>query len=211
MLDAVQELTNLTDELDIVRQVSAKLMKKPSSGAENLVTALQELSKTFDAIDLELKRYLALDFSEPNRPAARKDLVALEGGEIYKRVGDARARSGKIGSIYREELQPWFVSEKELTDQERADLGALLTNLGNSDYSEIVPAVQEVSEWLTKKAEATLSHVDAGHYDKAVEDVRAARREVLSLRQAIWKTSAELRDLEIQFTPGKAPPGGYPF
>ena len=49
----------------------------------------------------------------------------------------------------------------------------------------------------------TLSHVDNGELDKAVSDVRAARHQVFSLRQAMFRTSAELRDLEIQFTPGK--------
>ena len=151
MLEAVQQLTDLKEQLNAVRVVSAKL-KKHGAGAENLVTLLQELSKTFDAIELELKRYLALDFSEPNLPAARRDLVALEGGEVLARVGDARARSGKLGWIYYQELQPWFAAEQELTDQERTNLAALFVDLGDSDHSRIIPAVQEVSEWLTTKA-----------------------------------------------------------
>jgi hypothetical protein len=202
MLTAVYSLTNLKEQLNAVREVSAKL-KKHSAGAENLVTALQELSKTFDAIQLELKTYLALDFSEPNRPAARKDLLKLEGGEIFKQVGAARARSGKLGSIYRDELQPWFAAEQELTDQERTKLDSLFRTLGDSDPTDIIPAMEEVSNWLTEKAQETLSHVDKEEFGQAQSEVRAARLEVLSLRQAMAKTSGELLDLEVQFTPGK--------
>jgi hypothetical protein len=206
MLNAVQNLTDLTEQLteqlNAVRQVSAKL-KKHGAGAGNLVTALQELSKTFDVIQLELKTYLALDFSEPNLPAASKNLVDLEGGEIFKQLGAARARSGKLGSIYERELRPWFAAGQELTDQERINLDSLFRALGEWDPTQIIPAMEEVSNWLTEKAHKTLTHVEKGELDQAESDVRAARLEVLSLRQAMAKTSGELLDLEVQFTPGE--------
>lgn len=211
MLNDVQRLIDLTEQLNAVREVSAKLTEKHDPRAENLVTVLQELSKTFDAIELELKIYLALDFSDQNRLAARKDLIALEGGEIFKQVGEARARSGKLGSIYRDELQPWFAGEQELTDQERTNLDMLFTTLGASDPAQIVPAVEEVSKWLTKKAQVTLLHVDKKEFNEAGSDVRAARLEVLSLRQAMFKASAELRELEIMFTPTGKEPDVFPL
>jgi hypothetical protein len=211
MLDAVQNLTDLTEQLteqlNAVREVSAKLTKH-RAGAENLVTVLQELSKTFDAIQLEFKLYLALDFSGPNLPAARKQLLELEGGEIFKQVGAARARSGKLGSIYRDQLQPWFAGQ-ELTDQDRINLDSLFTALGDSDPTQIIPAMEEVSTWVMEKANKTLTHVDDGELDQAESEVRAARLEVLSLRQAMSKINGELLDLEAQFTPGKEDVGFY--
>ena len=212
MLTAVQNLTDLTeqltDQLNAVREVSAKLTKH-RAGAENLVTVLQELSKTFKVIDLELTTYLALDFSEPNLPAARENLVKLEGGEIFKQVGGARARSGKLGSIYRDQLQPWF-AEQDLTDQECTNLDSLFRPLGEWDPTRIIPAMEEVSNWLMEKAEKTLTHVDKEELDQAKSDVRAARLEVLSVRRAMAMTSGKLLDLEAQFAPGEEDPK-YPY
>jgi hypothetical protein len=201
MLGAVYSLINLTEQLNAIREVSGKL-KKHGAGAENLVTALQELKKTFDAIELELTTYLALDF-KADFQKAREQLVALEGAEIYKQLGAARARSGKLKSIYDRELQPWFAAEQDLTDQERTNLETLFTALGDSDPTYIIPAMEEVSYWLTQKATETLTHLDKDEVEQAESDIRAARLEVLSLRQAMSKTNSELFDLEVQFTPGK--------
>lgn len=79
-LPAVQELTALSGQLDALRRVSAKLMKAAAPAADDMVSALEEVAKTFGAFEAELVRYLTLRFKGRRLDKDLEALVALEGG-----------------------------------------------------------------------------------------------------------------------------------
>ena len=104
--------------------------------------------------------------------------------------------------IYDSDLAPWFDKPSvKLDPNERFHLDELFRKLEDSDRGTIIPAVEALAQWLTEKVQATATHTAANNYPEAEKEVRAARREILPLRQAMWRTVSELHDLEIQFTP----------
>jgi hypothetical protein len=215
MLPDVQNLTDLDRELDAIRAPSSKLMAQPEAGAEALVTVVVELEKTFNALEGELIRFLSLRFDDKNRAESEREMLEMEAGKIRNRVGEIRAHCSKIGLIYASDLAPWFDKPAvKLDSDERLHLDRLFRKLEDSDRGTIIPAVEALAQWLTEKVQATATHADGGNYGEAEKEVRAARREILPLRQAMWRTVSELHDLEIQFTPlpsAKAPSETTPY
>ncbi len=51
--------------------------------------------------------------------------------------------------------------------------------------SQMELAIRELTSWLTHEAEETLDLVDAGKYDKAYRRIKATRKEVQGIREAI--------------------------
>ncbi|RSM74232.1 hypothetical protein DMB66_02145 [Actinoplanes sp. ATCC 53533] len=200
MFDAVYGLAELTGRLNAVRQVSVKLLRNdPGHSADQLVTVLQEVSKTFSAFELDLVRYLSLQFQATTRDRDRRELVALEGGAARQRSGEFRARCSKIGVLYHQVLRGWFMSSPISPDELR-ELDELFLALEDSDGNVIIPAVSELAAWIENKVSETLSLVDDGRFDDADAYVIAARHEILPLRREMGRIVGEFRDLEFQFT-----------
>jgi hypothetical protein len=63
----------------------------------------------------------------------------------------------------------------------------------------MVNDLQKVGEWLSKEASETLNLVDAGALDDANKRVRAARKDLLPVRQALGKAMGDLRQLQAEF------------
>ena len=60
-------------------------------------------------------------------------------------------------------------------------------------------AILELTRWLSREAEATLDLVDAGQLDEANRRIRAARKEVQGIREAIVRAMSELLKLQGEF------------
>jgi hypothetical protein len=200
MFEAIGALTELTGRLDAVRHISAKLLKNdPGGAADELVTVLEEVSKTFLAFETVLVRYLSLRFSESTRDKDQAELIELEGGYVRELVGMFRARCKKIGVLYHTGLEDWFAAAS-ISPQEKSELDALFTELEYSDASVIVPAVEELTRWLEDEMAATSALVSEGRFKDAADHVLAARVEVAPLRRKMGTIVGEFRDLEFQFT-----------
>ena len=197
---AIQALTKLTGRLDAVRHVSAKLLKNdPDGAADELVTVLQEVSKTFLGFETLLVSFLSLRFTPSTRDQDEAELVKLEGPQVQQMVGEFRAHCSKIGVLYRSSLQAWFEAAS-ISSEERLALDRLFMELEDSDPNVIIPAVNEFAHWLETEVEATSELVNNGRFKDAGERVLAARREVAPLRHTMGRIVGEFRDLEIQFT-----------
>jgi hypothetical protein len=200
------------DGLQAVRELNAKLMREPSPAAERLVAALQDVSTTFAEIELQLNRFLGLDLSSENsRAAARTALLVLEGGAMYDICAAYRAHCSFLRDLFENHLERWF-SNSSLTQHEYARLYTAFQTLFEWDDVGVIPLVMHMASLLTERAQRTLSLLDSDDPDGAIATIRAARLEVLPLREALWKTSGELRDLGIQYTytPTIRPAQGFP-
>lgn len=194
------ELAELGARLDAVRTVTGRLLKNdPNNSAAELVTAVQEVTKTFIGFEALLIRFLSLSFVEGARERDRAELVVLEGGGSRELAGEMRARCSKIGAIYRRSLAPWF-NFAPLSNEERSDLAELFEELAGSDSGVIIPAVHELAGWLEKNIDAVTPLVNAGEYEVAAERVVLARQQIAPVRRTMDRLRGEFRDLEIQFT-----------
>lgn len=195
-------LLDIIDKFNIIKLVKSKLIKQPDPAAEKLVTALEELSKIYTALESEISRYLSIYFdraqSAEERKDERKNLIELEGGEIVARMGKARGHCGKIWNIYVKYLTPWF--DKLLSPKEQEKMQSLFRELSEID-SHMVDAINEVADWLTRQAHDTLNLVDANppQIEKANQYISEARRDIFETRRAIENSMRTLLDLQAEF------------
>ena len=151
--------------LDAVRHISAKLLKNDPVGAgDELVTVLQEVSKTFLGFESVLVRYLSLRFIPATRDKDQDELIKLEGPQVRQMVGEFRAHCKRIGILYRFGLQAWFETAP-ISREEKLALDRLFAEFEDSDTSVIVPAVDELATWLETEVAATSELVNNGRFD----------------------------------------------
>jgi hypothetical protein len=190
-------ILDLAEKLGIIQLVKDKLIRQPNVAADKLVAVLGELSKIYGALEAELVRYLSLSFdSVSNLADERAVLLTLEGGQLMARASEARGHCHKIGNIYQNHLSRWF--HRVLAPQEAEAMEELFEDQSSSDWG-MELAIRNLTSWLTADAEKTLDLVDAGTIDEANQQVKAARKEVQSTRQAISKTMSELVQLQGDF------------
>jgi hypothetical protein len=196
MLD-FQSLVDLADKLGLIQTVKTKLLRQPDAAADSLVVVLGELSKVYGACDAELLRYLSLSFDPAEKNAEeRAVLLTLESGQLLTRTAEARGHCHKIWNIYRRDLQRWFSSV--LTPDEAKKMEELFQRLGYAD-SQMEMAIGKLTHWLTDEAQKTLNLVDAGNQDEANQRIKAARKEVLPVRQAISRAMNGMLQLQAEF------------
>ena len=194
MLD---QILNLADKLGLIETLKAKLLRQPQPAADKLVAVLGELSKIYGACDAELLRYLSLSFDPAGNIAdERAVLLTLEGGQLSLRANEARGHCQKIWNIYDHHLRRWF--HEVLAPDEAAAMQELFQRLSYAD-SQMESAILELTRWLSREAEATLDLVDAGQLDEANRRIKAARKEVQGVREAIVRTMNQFLTLQGEF------------
>ena len=214
--EAIQRLTELTGQLDAVRHVSAKLLKNdPGGAADELVTVLEEVSKTFLGFETVLVRYLSLRFTPSTRDQDQAELIKLEGPQVRQMAGEFRAHCKRIGVLYRSGLQDWFEAAP-ISSMERSELDRLFIDLEESDSNVIVPAVDELADWLMKRWRrrqnwwATVgSRMRASEFSRLVGRWHrcATRWVALSGSSATSRSSSRLRpSLTWRSSPSPLPP-----
>ena len=196
MLD-LQTLVDLADKLGLIQAVKQKLLRQPNAAADSLVVVLGELSKVYGACDAELLRYLSLSFDPAGQnPEERAVLLTLESGQLWTRTSEARGHCHKIWNIYKRDLERWFSSV--LAPDEAAKMKELFERLSYAD-SQMEVAINELTHWLTNRAQQTLDLVDAGKQGEANQQIKVARKEVLPVRQAISKAMNSMLELQAEF------------
>jgi hypothetical protein len=196
MLDFFQ-VVDLAEQFGVLQAIKGKLIRQPDPAADKLVVVLEEISKIYGAIEAELVKYLSLSFAAGEDPREERTvLLTLEGGQVSARINEARGHCHKIENIYLRFLDPWF--GRVLSPAEQEMTRELFRRFGQSDWM-MVDDLQKVGAWLANEATETLNLVDAGALDDANKRVRAARKELLPVRQALGKAMGDLRQLQAEF------------
>jgi hypothetical protein len=190
-------IISLADKLGALQAVKTRLLQHPDEAADKLVLVLDELSKIFTVIEMELASYLSLYF-EPGEDVRdeRAMLLNLEAGAVEMRVEEARGHCHKIENVYWKYLHRWF--ERALRPAEAHMLQDIFSELTVADEGMLV-ALGELVRWLGPKATETLDLVDAGESDRANQLIREARKEILPARQALVRALSSLRGMQAEF------------
>ncbi len=198
----IDTLVSFADKMGIINKVKSKLIKQPDPAAEKLITALEEISKIYAALDSEISRYLSTYFDDKQtskeRSAERKNLIELEGGEISARMGKSRGHCSKILNIYHKYLTTWF--DKILSTNEKDLMAELFLDLDEFD-GHMVNAIEQVAQWLADEAHETLNFVDEKppQLEKANQRIGQSRRTIFEKRRAIANSMSTLLDLQAEF------------
>jgi hypothetical protein len=190
-------LVDLADKLGVIQAIKSKLLRQPDPAADKLVIVLAELSKVYGVIEAELVRYLSLYFdAQQGFDEERTVLLSFEGGQLRMRVGEARGHCHKIWNIYQKYLERWF--HDSLSPSEASTMKHLFESLTYAD-SQMLYALNELTNWLSEESSQTLNLIDAGNLDEANARVKGARKEILPARQAISKAMSDLMQLQADF------------
>ncbi len=196
MLSPLKDLVDLSDKLGIIQVVKSKLINQPDPAADHLFAALEEISKIYLALEIELTRYLSLTLEPDQKAEERKALIELEGGQITARMSAARGHCSKIFNIYQRYLTPWF--QRVLAPEEQSMMQKLFSDLSVADRG-MIDIISKVSMWLEARATETLNLIDADNFQSAKQRVRKAREEVAPARKAISTAMRRIRELEADF------------
>jgi hypothetical protein len=194
-----EKLLDTVDRLGIVEAVKNKLISRPDPAAATLVTALEEISKIYGAMEDEFTTYLSLFFDDSDLKQLvreRAALARLEAGAIRARMEEARGRCSKITNIYERYLTPWF--DLAVSRHEAEELRRLFREMDDFD-AHMVDGITELAAWLTTEAAMTSDLVEAGAFAEANARVLSARRQMRPLRERIAEAMIGIRKLESDF------------
>lgn len=187
----------------LLKQLKGQLLGQPEPATRALGTVLEEIDKTYRAVDTALGQYLGVLFN-PNQQLheqwnveARRELVKLERDPLRAQLAEARTRSGKIGRIYGTYLEGWFERVFGPTEK-REQLYRALSDLWGYD-ARIVDDLNGLASWLSDEAKTTLDLVDHNDFKSANMRILETRVKVSPFSREISKIMAELRDLQGEF------------
>jgi len=193
---------DLAKEFGVFDKVKNKLIKQPDPMLKHLSGVIEEIYKTYCALDSELTNYLGIWF-DPNEPTSnannRRALIGLEGGNVRVRMAQSRGHCSKIKPIYDRYLNPWFA--KTLDAQEFQSIEELFTRLTTGD-SETINIIDNLAEWLETRANFVLSLVGQGRYQDANNEIEMDRLMALQYRKdlsismrILYQVQAEIIEL----------------
>lgn len=187
---------SLIEKLGVIDEVKIRLLGTPDLANDKLVVALEETAKIYHLVENMLSTYLSIEFDQTSRQDEREVLVKIEGGELLSEVEQARPICSKIERIYTQYLRGWF--GKYLEKDEQLKMEVLFQELSAAD-DHLVDQLRQVAEWLTEEAKATLDLVDGDDLDAANRRIKAARKEVLPVRQVISDSMRKLFAIQADF------------
>lgn len=190
-----QILTEALEDLDFFETIKMKLVGSRAQAASKLVTALEEISGTYNLIDSMLTQYLRLDFDQDSKQYEQEVLLSINSSNLGSQVAKARTRSGKITGIYNKYLTPWFAVLRQ-DEQER--MQKLFWELWTRD-DKIIGLLEQVTQWLIKEAEVTQDLVAKNKFDAANLRIQAARKKMSPIQDTIVESMRKLRNLKDTF------------
>jgi hypothetical protein len=196
---SLNDAADFAAKLGIFKLLKDKLIKRPDVAAEQLAGILEELGKTFEAMDTEVVNYLSLWFDENNPGQVaqeRKKLYELEGGKISARVGKVRVHCHKIAEINKDYLDKWFV--KAFSPSEHKAISETFSLLGTGDsYFNCV--IDSLAKWLAERAQNIQNILDQRQYERANEELQKERKEALPQRNALSQAMRDFYELQEIF------------
>ena len=141
------DLIALGRQLGVFEYLKNKLIARPDEATKALSGVLEELSKTFTALDVELTNYLSIWFDKNDQKGIveqRKKLIELEGGGARVRIANAVGHCHVIKSIYDHYMNTWL---SRLEPEHHKELKEIFGTLCDADFN-FVGATDQLAVWL---------------------------------------------------------------
>jgi hypothetical protein len=199
VISAASGMADLTKNLGLFELLKNKLIKQPDQAAADLAAILDEFSKIYIAIDMELCTYFSVllydGMSADEERDARKILGELEGGTAKMRVAESRGHSTKIRNIYNKFLAPFF---QKVFQGENVQMSWLFNDLEDADRV-MIKFMDSMSEYLQQTAAETNRLLNLGDRVAAQRSIRDSAIEIRFVRKYMVETLVRLRDLQADF------------
>jgi DNA-directed RNA polymerase subunit F len=193
------DLIAIGQQLGIFEYLKNKLIARPDEATKALSGVLEELSKTFTAIDGELINYLSIWFDK-NDPKEiteqRKKLIELEGGGARVRIANAVGHCHTIKSIYDRYINTWL---SRLEPEHHNELKRIFATLCQADFN-FVGATDQLAVWLQEHASMTLKVMSDKDPQSANQLIDEHRKEIGETRKELSKITVELYKMNGEIT-----------
>jgi ferritin len=192
----ISGIYEIAQNLKLFDEVKSKLIQQPDPAAKYLTEVLQELAKTYQAIDEEISNYLGIWFDSndlTNLREQRHTLISLEGGKVSVRMAEARGHCSKIKSIFERFLDTWF---KRIFDKdEYNNVDNLFKNLYHWDNF-LIQTLDSLADWLQTNASDVLSHISKQDFNQANDKINQDRTSILQDRRDLSEIMKILYELQ---------------
>jgi hypothetical protein len=193
VLNAVKDVD---EGLSIIGRLVAKLKMQPDLAALKLAEALDEIGKTWQAMDEAITQFLRLGIDSDAMEKGSEVLLRIEGGGLANKVRDGRGHCTTIGNIFDKYLDSWFAAA--LKGDELNSIREVFIRLSKADMT-VFECMEEVARELQSEATGVLDMVSESKVNEAKSRVLAFRKEFQPLRLEMSGTLQRLYDLKSDF------------
>lgn len=199
MIDPVsglQAAKQIDEAVGLIGKLLGKLRAQPDIAAIKLSAALDEIVKTYRAVDEAFTEYVSLAIDPNALESSSGRLLGIAGGSLGVRVSEGRGHCHEIQHIYREHLRRWF--EKVFNGDEMADMERVFAMLGEGDWT-IFDDLTRVVDQLQADAKAVLDDVMTQKMSEARERVLKTYQALAPVQQAMASGMKEIFGLKDEF------------
>jgi hypothetical protein len=192
---AIKAVKDVDEALGVIGQFIQKLRSQPDIAARKLTEALDEITKTWQVIDMSIVRFLNLGFEKEALEKGSKDLLGMAGGQLRVEVDRGRGHCSKIRNIYDEYLDRWF--SRVLNPKEYDVIKFEFMKLAFADM-DIFYGMEEMAHQLQEEADEILEMVEAGENEEARKRVLSSRNKLSELQRNMSRTMSELHKIKSE-------------
>jgi hypothetical protein len=198
-LTAIAAVKQADEALGVIERLLAKLRAQPDIAAVKLSDALNEIVKTYRAVDQALNAYASLAIDEDALTTRSQELLTIAGGSLSVQVEDGRGSSFKIYNIYQVHLKRWF--ERVLNSAEQSEIERVFIwpgGLGDADETLFLRLTDLVKQ-LEDEAKNVLTLVIEKHPDQAKQSVLRTYKTLAPVQQAMAQAMQRMFALKNDF------------
>jgi hypothetical protein len=187
------------ESISTIRRLVERLRAQPDMAALKLSAAIDEVMKTYQAVDGAITSYGSLALDTDALTTRSRELLAIAGGSLEVEVENHRGHSQAIREIYDKYLFRWFdkvFNQTELQEMEAAFYGP--NGLANADHN-LFAELLNVAESLTAAASTVVPLAMAGDVDRARREIVDSYLALTPLQQAMAKSMRQMAALKNDF------------
>jgi len=193
---AIEAIKKVNDALSVMGKCLEKLRSKPDLAALKLAETLDEIGKTYQAVDKAITDFLRLGIDHNGLEQGSEVLLKIEGGGLLVDVKKAKGHCQVIDNIYSKYLDKWF--NWALFGDDLNSMHFVFLELCSADSS-LFERVENIAAQLQESAKDVLDKIYAGQTDAAKNQIVAARQELLPIRIAMSEALQQLYTLKGEF------------
>lgn len=196
VIAAAEAVKKLYDALGVIGEVLGRLRGQPDVAALKLAEALDEIGKTYQAVDKAITDFLRLGIDQDGLEKGSELLLKMQGGGLAVEVEKGRGHCHVISNIYDKYLDRWF--NRALLDPDLRSMQAVFADLRVSDFT-VFDMMTSIAYKLQHSADEVLKKVQNEQADEAKDEVMAAGKELLPIRIAMSEGLRLLYTLKGEF------------
>jgi len=196
---ALAAAKQIDEGLGLIAKLLGKLRAQPDMAAVKLSAALDEIVKTYRAVDEAFTGYVSLAIDKDALTGGSQRLLSIAGGRLGVQVAEGLGHCSEIGNIYAKHLKRWF--EKALNGEEQKQMEQLFIwpgGLADADET-LFRALAGLADQLGNDARDVLHHVMQNDQGEARSSVLRTYAELAPVQQAMAKGMQSLFSLKNSF------------